>query len=55
MTDRRFVVTRTIPAAPAEIFALLADPTRHQETEPGDWVRDAVEPARSPGPARCSR
>ncbi|HEX9831536.1 MAG TPA: SRPBCC family protein [Mycobacterium sp.] len=43
MTDQRFVVTRTIPAAPAEIFALLSDPTRHQETEPGDWVRDAVD------------
>jgi Polyketide cyclase / dehydrase and lipid transport len=43
MTDRRFVVTRTIRAAQAEIFALLADPTRHQETEPGDWVRDAVD------------
>jgi len=33
---------RRIPAPPSEIFALLADPTRHQETEPGDWVRDAV-------------
>ena len=26
-----------------EIFAVLADPTRHQDTEPGDWVRDAVD------------
>ncbi|GAA1713993.1 SRPBCC family protein [Dietzia cercidiphylli] len=34
--------SRTIPASPSEIFALLADPTRHKDTEPGDWVRDAV-------------
>ncbi|WP_396118809.1 SRPBCC family protein [Dietzia sp. B32] len=33
---------RRIPAPASEIFALLADPTRHKETEPGDWVRDAV-------------
>ncbi|MDT5402224.1 MAG: hypothetical protein QOK33_5455, partial [Mycobacterium sp.] len=33
-----YVVTRTIAATPAEIFAVLADPTRHKDTEPGDWV-----------------
>jgi hypothetical protein len=43
-TDERYVVTRTIAATPAEIFAVLTDPTRHQDTEPGDWVRDAVDP-----------
>jgi hypothetical protein len=42
-TDERYVVTRTIAATPAEIFAVLADPTRHKDTEPGDWVRDAVD------------
>ena len=42
-SEERYVVTRTIPASPAEIFAVLADPIRHQETEPGDWVRDAVD------------
>ena len=42
-TEERYVVTRTIPATPAEIFAVLADPTRHQHTEPGDWVRDAID------------
>jgi hypothetical protein len=41
----RYVATRTIAAAPAEIFAVLADPSRHQDTEPGDWVRDAVDTA----------
>ena len=41
-TDERYIVTRTIAATPAEVFAVLADPTRHQDTEPGDWVRDAV-------------
>jgi hypothetical protein len=42
-TEERYVVTRTIPASPAAIFAVLADPTRHKDTEPGDWVRDAVD------------
>lgn len=42
-TQERYVVTRTIPAGPAAVFAVLADPTRHKDTEPGDWVRDAVD------------
>jgi hypothetical protein len=41
-TDERYVVTRRIDADPAAIFAVLADPARHKDTEPGDWVRDAV-------------
>ncbi|OBB96455.1 SRPBCC family protein [Mycobacterium sp. 852002-40037_SCH5390672] len=41
----RYVVTRTIAATPAEIFALLADPSRHRYTEPTDWVRHAVDTA----------
>jgi len=44
-TAERYVVTRTIAATPAEIFAVLADPSRHQNTEPTDWVRDAVDTA----------
>jgi Polyketide cyclase / dehydrase and lipid transport len=44
MTDQRYAVTRTIAANPGEIFAVLADPARHHETEPGDWVREAVDP-----------
>lgn len=40
--DERYVVTRTIAATPAEIFAVLVDPTLHRHTEPGDWVREAV-------------
>ncbi|MDR3661110.1 MAG: ATPase [Mycobacterium sp.] len=43
MTEERYVVTRTIAATPAAVFALLANPARHKETEPGDWVRDAVD------------
>ncbi|MGB0963876.1 MAG: ATPase [Mycobacterium sp.] len=43
-TDERYVVTRTIAAAPSEVFAVLADPNRHGDTEPGDWVRDAINP-----------
>lgn len=42
-TDERWVATRTIAATPAEIFAVLADPARHKDTEPGDWVRDAID------------
>lgn len=41
----RYVITRTIAAAPAEIFAVLADPSRHRNTEPTDWVRDSVDTA----------
>lgn len=44
-TDERYVVTRTIPSSPANVFAVLTDPARHKDTEPGDWVRDAVDPA----------
>jgi hypothetical protein len=40
----RYVVTRTIAATPAQVFAVLTDPDRHQDTEPGDWVRGAVDP-----------
>ncbi len=40
----RYVVTRTIAAPPAQVFAVLADPARHQDIEPGDWVRAAIDP-----------
>jgi Polyketide cyclase / dehydrase and lipid transport len=40
-TTERYVVTRTIAATPEQIFAVLADPSRHSTTEPTDWVRDA--------------
>lgn len=38
-----YVVSRTVGAAPSAVFALLADPARHHETEPTDWVRGAIE------------
>jgi hypothetical protein len=44
-TAERYVVTRTVAATPAEIFVVLVDPSRHQNTEPTDWVRDAVDTA----------
>lgn len=44
MSDQRYEVTRTIAASPEAVFAVLSDPSRHQDTEPGDWVRDAVAP-----------
>jgi hypothetical protein len=40
----RYVVTHTIAAAPSAVFAVLSDPARHKDTEPGDWVRDAIDP-----------
>jgi hypothetical protein len=42
-STERYVVTRNITASPHAIFAVLADPARHHDTEPTDWVRDAVE------------
>ena len=45
MTDpERYVVTHTIAAPPSAVFAVLTDPARHKDTEPGDWVRDAIDP-----------
>ena len=44
-TTERYVVTRTIAASPEQIFAVLADPSRHRNAEPTDWVRDAVDTA----------
>lgn len=43
-TEERFVSRRRIPASAAAIFAVLADPARHQDTEPTDWVRTAIDP-----------
>ena len=42
-TGTRYAVTRMIAAPPEEVFALLADPARHHETEPTDWVRGSLE------------
>lgn len=42
-TGNRYAVTRMIAAPPEEVFALLADPARHHETEPTDWVRGSLE------------
>lgn len=39
----RYVASRTVDAAPQQVFALLADPARHHETEPTDWVRGSLE------------
>ena len=43
-TAERMVGQRTIPAPPSAVFAVLRDPSRHHESEPGDWVRDAIDP-----------
>lgn len=42
-TGTRYAVTRTIAAPPEAVFALLADPARHHETEPTNWVRGSLE------------
>jgi hypothetical protein len=43
MSSECFEVTRPILATPKAIFAVLAAPARHCDTEPTDWVRDAVD------------
>ncbi|MDN6401091.1 MAG: ATPase [Brachybacterium sp.] len=43
-----YVVTRTLDAAQSAVFALLADPARHHETEPTDWVRGPLETEPAP-------
>lgn len=44
MNSESFSRSRFIAAPSDRIFALLTDPARHQETEPDDWVRDAIDP-----------
>lgn len=44
-TIERMQSTRTIAAPADQIFVVLSDPDRHQDTEPGDWVRSAVDTA----------
>lgn len=43
MTTERISATRTVAAPPAAVFAVLTDPDRHQDLEPGDWVRSAID------------
>lgn len=42
--NEHIIRTRTIDAPASAIFAVLSDPTRHRDTEPTDWVRDAIDP-----------
>ncbi|GAB3559429.1 SRPBCC family protein [Spelaeicoccus albus] len=42
--DEKLIATRTMNVGPNAIFAVLCDPTKHQFTEPTDWVRDAIDP-----------
>lgn len=44
MTTESISERRTVNAPADRIFALLADPAKHQDIEPTDWVRDAIEP-----------
>ncbi len=43
--SERMSTTRVIAASPDRVFAALADPANHQDIEPTDWVRDAVDAA----------
>lgn len=45
MSQEQHVRSRVVDAPAEVVFSLLTDPARHQETEPGDWVRDALDPA----------
>lgn len=42
MSKRLFTASRVVPAAPAEIFALLADPARHVEMDGSGTVQRLV-------------
>ncbi len=42
-TANRYVVRRAVDKTPREVFDLLTDPARHQETEPNDWVGNAID------------
>ncbi|MBB3667097.1 SRPBCC family protein [Garicola koreensis] len=42
--ESKLVVRRHVQASPQEVFALLSDPSRHDQTEPGDWVGEAIHP-----------
>ncbi|TDT32921.1 SRPBCC family protein [Naumannella halotolerans] len=42
--DQVMVRSRVVPTDPTTVFALLRNPRQHQYTEPGDWVRDAIDP-----------
>lgn len=43
METESIAASRTFAAPADRIFAVLSDPARHQETEPTDWVRDAID------------
>lgn len=43
--DFQMTATRQIQASPTAIFAVLRDPARHQDTEPTDWVGEAIDSA----------
>ncbi|SDT37440.1 SRPBCC family protein [Microlunatus soli] len=43
MNTESFSRSRHIAASADQIFALLSNPARHRETEPDDWVRDAID------------
>ena len=43
--QEQLVADRLLEAPPSAVFALLSDPARHQDTEPGEWVRAALDPA----------
>lgn len=42
------VAVRHIDAPSERVFALLADPARHHETEPGEWVRESLDTEPAP-------
>ncbi|QGN32308.1 SRPBCC family protein [Microlunatus sp. Gsoil 973] len=44
VNEQQLARRRVIKAPASAIFTVLADPSRHQDTTPEDWVRDAVTP-----------
>ena len=42
-TDETMIITRSIPASPAAVFAVLADPATHAAIDGTGWVRDSLD------------
>lgn len=45
MAEENLIITRTVAAPVATVFAVLADPTTHAAIDGTGWVQDAVDPA----------
>jgi uncharacterized protein YndB with AHSA1/START domain len=45
MSTEQMTSTITIDATPDAVFAVLADPARHEQIDGTGWVREPIDPA----------